>query len=69
MPEEKKAPFHDKPEPNVGSPGPSGDPLSPPPLMPQDGGEPTADPEGTTDAEFLRTPTPKQRPNATSEPE
>ncbi|MGV3618449.1 MAG: hypothetical protein ACO1SV_24260 [Fimbriimonas sp.] len=66
---EKKAEFHAKPEPNVGSPGPSGDPLNPPPLAPQDGGEPAADPEGTTDAEFMRNPTPAERPNGSSAPE
>lgn len=61
--------WHDKPQPNVGSPGPGGDPQSPPPLMPQDGGEFTTDPEGTTDTQFMRIAEPRERPNSTSEPE
>lgn len=67
--EEKKAEFHDKPEPNVGSPGPSGDPQNPPPIAPKDGGEPAKDPEGVSDAEFMRISNPRERPNSTGAPE
>lgn len=62
----KEEPFEPKPEPNIRS---HEAPEAPPDLMPKEGGNPTVDPEGTRDAEFMRINSPEERPNSSSEPE